>query len=325
MQQKIILIVDGNQKIGLGHVYRSINLAREIKKFNQNIIFFTNDSIVKKIVKPFFHCKLFSEIKLKKNKIISNNDIVIIDKHQETNEHLHYFKSNSLLTIGIDYTGKGKNFFSKGINILYPHSGISGRKAHSGFQYSILNSNFGTLKPIKIKKCPKSLVIMQGGADSYCFIPDILESISQIKSNLMITVIVGSAFSCDEKLEKIIKKRNLSITIKRNVKFMHKELSVHDIAITGGGMTMLELCNLGIPSIIICSEKFETETASLLSKSGFGINLGYYETVSAQKIKNTLSRLIQNYKLRTNMNKIGPKIIDGNGTKRVSKLIREWI
>ena len=87
----------------------------------------------------------------------------------------------------------------------------------------------------------------------------------------------------------------------------------------------IPLCNLGIPSIIICSEKFETETASLLSKSGFGINLGYYETVSAQKIKNTLSRLIQNYKLRTNMNKIGPKIIDGNGTKRVSKLIQEWI
>jgi len=32
MKQKIIFIVDGNTAIGLGHVYRSLNLAKEIKK-----------------------------------------------------------------------------------------------------------------------------------------------------------------------------------------------------------------------------------------------------------------------------------------------------
>ena len=323
MKQKIIFIVDGNNTIGLGQVYRALNLAKEIKKLNKNILFITNDFLAKKLVKPLFHCKLFSEINLKTDMIISKDDLVIIDKHEETRKKLNYFKSNSYLTIGIDYIGKGKKLLSKGINILYPQSGITGKKGYSGFQYSILDPSFKKSCSIKIRKQVKSLVIMQGGTDSHCFIPNIIDSISQLKSKLKITVIIGP-IEYNKKLQKSIDKSNLSIEVKRNVKFMHKELARHDIAITGGGMTLLELSKLGIPSIIICTEKFETETASLLSKSGFGINLGYYEKLSNQKIKNAISRLIQDYKLRTEMNSIGPKIIDGNGTKRVCKLIKEW-
>ena len=108
MKQKIIFIVDGNNTIGLGQVYRSLNLAKEIKKFNKNILFITNDLITKKLVRPLFHCKLFSEINLKTDMITSKNDLVIIDKHEETYKKLNHFKSNSYLTIGIDYIGKGK-------------------------------------------------------------------------------------------------------------------------------------------------------------------------------------------------------------------------
>ena len=43
MKQKIIFIVDGNNAIGLGQVYRSLNLAKEIKKFNKNILFISNE------------------------------------------------------------------------------------------------------------------------------------------------------------------------------------------------------------------------------------------------------------------------------------------
>ena len=323
MKQKIIFIVDGNNTIGLGQVYRSLNLAKEIKKFNKNILFITNELITKELVKPLFHCKLFSEINLKTDMIISKNDLVIIDKHEETHKKLNYFKSNSNLTIGIDYIGKGKKLLSKGINILYPHSGITGKNSYSGFQYSILDPSFKKSGSIKIRKQVKSLVIMQGGTDSHCFIPNIIDSISQLNSQLKITIIIGP-IGYNKKLQKSIDDSNLSIKVKRNIKFMHKELARHDIAITGGGMTLLELSKLGIPSIIICTEKFETETASLLSKSGFGINLGYYEKLSNQKIKNAISKLIQDHKLRTEMNSIGPKIIDGNGTKRVCKLIEEW-
>ena len=38
MKKTIIIKTDGNHKIGLGHIYRSINLAEELKKQEQEII-----------------------------------------------------------------------------------------------------------------------------------------------------------------------------------------------------------------------------------------------------------------------------------------------
>ena len=95
----------------------------------------------------------------------------------------------------------------------------------------------------------------------------------------------------------------------------------NDIAITGGGMTSLELCNLGIPSIILCGEEFENETSSLLEKNGFGINLGYKKKISKKEIALTVKKLMSNYQQRKNMNKIGKKLIDNEGIKRVTDIV----
>jgi len=98
----------------------------------------------------------------------------------------------------------------------------------------------------------------------------------------------------------------------------------HDIAITGGGLSLLELAYLGIPSIVICSEKFEEETAKMMEKAGFGKNLGYFKNVSPTKIIKTTDELIENYIERKKMNQNGQKIIDSKGTKRVVEQIIKW-
>jgi spore coat polysaccharide biosynthesis protein SpsF len=322
--QKIFFLVDGNNKIGLGHVHRMINLAHEIKKLNKNIIFLTNDVLVKKIISSNFLCHIIQKNKKQFN-LITKNDLVIVDKHNEPKNNLLFFKKNSKILIGIDYIGKGKTHFSKGINILYPKSGITGKKSYSGFKYSILNENFKNVKPIKIKKIPKSIVLLQGGTDSNCFTPKIINSILQLNLKLKITIIGNLSKKCESNVKKIIQKHPKQIIFKKNVSSIHNEFVKHDLAITGAAMTMLELASLGIPSIIICTEKFETETANLLTKLKYGINLGYQTNVSDKRIKNTLSVLFQNYKLRAKMNEYGPKIIDCKGTSRISNLIRGWL
>ena len=98
----------------------------------------------------------------------------------------------------------------------------------------------------------------------------------------------------------------------------------HDIAITGGGLSLLELARLGIPSIVICSEKFEVETVKMMQNMGFGVNLGYYQNVTNEKIIKTTNELIENYKVRKKMNQKGVKIIDGKGIERVIEQITKW-
>jgi len=186
-----------------------------------------------------------------------------------------------------------------------------------------LNKNFKKIK--SIKKKVHSILILQGGADTYCLIPQIIESLNDVDERFKITVIVGPSFKCWKKLEKAKKRSKHIIAILHNVQNMSSEMLKHDLAITAGGMTLLELSRTGMPSIIICGEKLEEETAILMEKKGFGINLGFSKNISKNYVAGKTQFLIKNYQLRKKMNKIGPKLVDGKGTSRVAKIITKGV
>lgn len=80
---KIAIITDGSVEMGMGHVYRTLSLANELRKFNVNeIIFFTksDEDVIKKIEENGFKV-----IKCSDNNDILKNiknikpDVVIID------------------------------------------------------------------------------------------------------------------------------------------------------------------------------------------------------------------------------------------------------
>ena len=49
----ILFLADGSSKIGMGHVYRSINLANELKN-DYEIIFITREKVSFKFFKKIF-------------------------------------------------------------------------------------------------------------------------------------------------------------------------------------------------------------------------------------------------------------------------------
>ena len=322
MKKVVVIKTDGNNKIGLGHIYRSLSLAKELKKNNIKVIFLTESIILQKIIPKSFQIEIIrNNTKDLKNILNSlNPKIIIIDKLKENTNVLEIFKKQSTV-IAIDYTAKNKKMIKNGINILYQKSGVKGKNSFSGFNLVILSNYIKKIKPIKISKKVKKIMIIQGGSDTMCNIPTIIDSLNQIDTDIQLNVIIGGAFECWRKLEKSIENSIHKIKIHSNIKEIGKTMVKNDIAITGGGMTSLELCNLGIPSIILCGEEFENETSSLLEKNGFGINLGYKKKISKKEIALTVKKLMSNYQQGKNMNKIGKKLIDNEGIKRVTDIV----
>jgi spore coat polysaccharide biosynthesis predicted glycosyltransferase SpsG len=321
---QIYIRVDGNSKIGIGHVFRTLNLATPLSKKGHKITFLTKNSTVKKIIEQNFTCKLISSNISQQKKILSKIkcDIVIIDKKEESSLIIKQFKKISNYFFAIDYVGKNKNLIENGVNILYPKSGVK-QKAYSGLEYAILNKNFKKTK--LIRKKVNSILVLQGGADTYCLIPQIIDSLNYVNEDFKITVVAGPSFKCWKKLEKSKKCSKHFINILYNVQNMSTEMLKHDLAITAGGMTLLELSRTGIPSIVICGEKLEEETAILMEKKGFGINLGFSKIISMEKLVNKTQFLINNYQLRKKMNKTGPKLVDGKGSLRIVKIITKGV
>lgn len=326
--KNIVIRVDADNKLGMGHFYRSLNLAKKIKMKNIKISFLTKSSIVVKLTPKNIHVLKLPKIGItKQRKILSHlkPDLLIIDKRDESSLLINLYKQYSKKVWAIDYTSKNKKMIKYGINMLYPKTGITGRNSFSGLEYSILDESFTKTKKLIVSEKVKKIIVLQGGADTFCFTPKIIDSLNQIQEKLSITVILGPSFKCRKELDKITKNSRNQLKILQNVKDMSVIMKKHDIAITGGGMTLLELAHLGIPSIVICGAKFENETASLMQKSGFAINLGYKRKWSKTKLISAVRELIYDDNLRKKMNKNGRKLIDGKGAKRVSDLILKEI
>jgi len=319
---KIILCADGSHEIGMGHIYRMKNFSVYLPR-NFQIYFLTaskkmvaNITKSKKIIdtrRPSFERKIRN----------INPDIIVVDKLKESTKKLEMFKKNSKFLIGIDYTSKNKNFLDLGIPILYHNTALSSINLKNIFDFAILEKSFLKNQGIGVKKNINSLIILQGGSDTHSFIPKILEATNMINNSIEITVVVGSGFKDWKKLEKSTKRNKNKVKVLHNISNIHNVMSKHDLAITAGGMTLLELAYLGIPSIIVCSEKFEEETASKISKMGFGINLGYGEKISSKQIARKIELLSSNYQTRQKMNKRGRQIIDGKGGFKISQIIQK--
>lgn len=324
MKEIIIIKTDGDNDIGLGHVYRTLNLAKELK--NNRIIFLTKSTVLKKIIPKKFIVKKIGNKKNDLKNILENINpkIIIIDKLKENSDEIKILRKKSKI-LAIDYRGKNKKMINFGINMLYQKSGIQGKNSFSGFNLTILSESIRRRNPIKILKKVRKILVIQGGSDTPCNTPKIIESLNEIDENIQIDVIIGASFECWKKLEKAINNSIHHVKLFHNSKDIGKIMEKNDMAITGGGMTSLELCSLGIPSIIICGASFENETASLLATNGFGINLGYTKKISKEKIAVISKELMMNYEERRKMNKIGQKLIDGNGTKRVSNIVERMI
>ncbi len=323
---RVIILADGNNKIGMGHVYRSFNLAKKLRKNGFNVVFLTQTIQSKKIFSQIFDCKFSQKLNNDITKNFLKNfcpDIIILDKLKETKKNLSFLHEFCPI-MGIDYIGKHKTLIDFGINILYPKSGIS-KNSYSSLDFSILDEKFQRCKKKKITKEINSIIILQGGADTYCFTPKIIKAVSSLNGNFKISVVLGPSFKCWTKLNQVLKESKRHIKIYHNVKNMAVLMQQADLAVTAGGNTLLELACLGIPSLVICAEKFEEETAILLEKKNFCVNIGFGKSLTNSKIHYHLTKIVNDYNLRKKMHKIGPKLVDGKGSLRITKILQTKI
>lgn len=307
----------------MGHVYRSLNLAKKLKQNGHKIIFLTSEKNSKIIFSQIFDCVFSRRLDNYKTKFFLKKfspDIIILDKLNETKINLNILRKYCSI-VGIDYIGKNKNLIEYGINILYPKSGLS-KNSFSSLDFAILDKKFQHQKKKFFSKKVKSILILQGGADTYCFTPKIIQAVLNLDEDYKISVVLGPSFNCHQKLNSILKQTKKSIKIYQNVKNMSSLMQRFDFAITAAGNTLLELACLGIPTLIICAEKFELETAKLLERKGFGINAGFGKNLSIPIIHSHLIEITTNYNSRKKMHKIGPKLIDGKGASRISKILQ---
>ncbi len=88
---------------------------------------------------------------------------------------------------------------------------------------------------------------------------------------------------------------------------------------------MFEMACVGTPSLVVCGEPFEVETATRLEKAGAVMNLGFGGELDYAQVPVALEALAANTDKRRRMSLRGRQLIDGRGCERVVGMIRERV
>jgi len=335
-----IIRTDASVNIGTGHVMRCLALADELRQRNTNIKFICRDeegNLMELIEKKGY--KLYSlpsdidmEADCKLTREILNTqptlpDWLIID---------HY---------GINYSWESslRGFVKKimviddlvdrkhDCDLLLNQNYNTDEKRYLGLTtdgcIQLLGPEYALLRPqffMARKKLRerngdvKRILVFMGGSDPTDQTSRVLSAIKKLnKPDIVADVVIGSSNSKCTEIENLISSMP-NTTYYFDIENMAELMSYADLAIGAGGTASWERCCVGLPSVVINIADNQTGISKSLSKKGCCIDLGWYEHVSIEKIKNCLDDLIMNSLQLVKISRECLSLVDGLGSGRVS-------
>jgi UDP-2,4-diacetamido-2,4,6-trideoxy-beta-L-altropyranose hydrolase len=330
--EKILFRTSGGRirekELGLGHVFRCINLGYQLKPHRIQFLIEDYGSVssvlqehgFKKIFNLIPDISVNDDIKKTTTHILKNNiSILIVDKYGLTNRYIKALKKIVHVVVISDL----KNIEYDADLIIDGFIGFNNKiiknkfktKCLLGPKYQILHHQYSKIQNYKKKY---DLLITLGGFDANNLLEFILKKINKYEKKIKIKIILGHATKKTSILKKFVSKNN-EITIIDKTNNMKKEISSTKFGICAGGITTYEFAILHIPFAIVCQYKHQIFTAKEWHKRKIAKNLGFIQKDS-KKIDIFLNQLMQN-KIILNHN----NLVDGLGSQRVSKEILKMV
>lgn len=267
-RQKVGIYVNGNNKRGIGHIYRALEIADEFY-VKPDIYYDTNQT----------DPKVFGNTR---HNLIPVDGIA--ELYQVCKEQQYTIFINDILTTSIDYmiglksvmpNAKIVNFEDDGegmikadlvFNALFHDEDFP--QIRAGEKYYISGKTFMFYEPIQIKEKVKRVFISFGGADPQNYSDRLLYMISkpEYKEYEFIVVLGRAKYNVETLIDY---NRYENIEVLYDVSNMPELMTSCDIGITSRGRTGYELAILGIPTIAMAQNKREEKHGFVCNENGF--------------------------------------------------------
>ena len=288
-KQKVAIYVNGNNKRGIGHIYRALELADEFY-VKPDIYYDTNQTDPKVFGQTTHH-------------LIPINSISELFERCKVNHYTLFI--NDILTTSIDYmiglksvlpNAKIINFEDDGegiikadlvFNALFHETDFP--QVRAGEKYYISGKAFMFYNPIYVKEKVKRVFISFGGADPQNYSDRLLKMIAKKEyRNYEFVVVLGRAKNNVDALMEFNKYGNIEVLY--DIANMPELMSSCDIGITSRGRTGYELAMLGIPSISMAQNQREEKHGFVCNENGFSyIGLNPADEIIESNLKMYLS------------------------------------
>jgi spore coat polysaccharide biosynthesis predicted glycosyltransferase SpsG len=277
---KIAIITDGDNTIGMGHIYQSITLADELSKqlYNRANIFFmtkSDQNVIAQISESSYNVyhylgdnSIFNALKNEKPDRIVFDKINVapvlakrikekIDAKLIIFTNLTTANQYADVTILADIDSNFKNIYDK--------DEITGKVHFRGPKYWLLRSEFYEYN--KKKKDPlinvEKIMLIFGGADPSNITSIVLNELLHMNSTFTIIVALGAAFTHHEELNTTLTENHCTrstVQIVENLRNVAETMHKNDVVFASPGLSFFEALSVGTPVLGFHQNKLQLDT-----------------------------------------------------------------
>ncbi len=326
MKKRILVRLDANSHIGLGHAVRTANLLKQLPYFDLWIS--GNGDAIQNF---FPTAQILEEINTIENlnKKVDEIDVhgLIIDHPGMASEVQKLREISSKPVVLIDDYGNipsGNLVINGTILPEYHQYDIvdSGDRILTGGRYALIHPAFEQKSDTSLRSKNCLLIVIGSGDHSYKWLDFLLETKPFIKWQNII-IVTGSAHPYPVKVTEACNRLGLqhchAISSLELSQYAHKSTA----ALTTGGMIVYEALAAGLPLISFPQIDNLINELKFFSDQGALINLGTEYGFDDQYIYLCLERLRNDISERTRLQSAGPSLVDGSGINRGASAISE--
>jgi UDP-2,4-diacetamido-2,4,6-trideoxy-beta-L-altropyranose hydrolase len=192
-----------------------------------------------------------------------------------------------------------------------------------GADYALLRSEFARLRQIMPARGRNlaSILVTFGATDTHDMTGLAIDALIEAALTARIDVVVGTGYPHTAAIEQRAHVANLPITIHRATNRLADLMANADLCIGAGGVTALERCCLGLPSVVIRTADNQSAIAANLKDRQAILDLGLAteqpRDVLARHLRNALRDLAVAPDRLHAMSQAAASVCDGRGTLRL--------
>jgi UDP-2,4-diacetamido-2,4,6-trideoxy-beta-L-altropyranose hydrolase len=330
----ICIRVDGNPKIGSGHVMRCITIAEELKKQSYPFIFLLADHESEKLIrdKHFAYEIMNTDYQnmdaelVKIDFFLKKYDVklMLIDSYKITQNYLEQLQR----LVKIAYIDD-MFLVDHPIDMLINYNIYATREKYSkipklllGTGYTPLRKEFQNIK-YDVRENVLNILITTGGGDQYNLAEKIVKKLVEFNDNTDCQFhIVAGSFHQNINPLLDLEKNQRNVKIHRDVNNMSDLMQSSDIAISAGGTTMFELCAVGIPIVCFSFVDNQERAQQYFIKEEVALNGGNYLIEKNEIVNRIFEQVLflkNNLNQRMKMSQKAKHLVDGFGASRIAE------
>lgn len=344
---RVVFRFDANEKIGYGHMIRSMALAEELSKRGCEIIIFSRDRLVTKypvvrivVCSPrrdeqgYVYESIDNEISQMKALVSKYKpDAFIVDHYGASEDYFNEIRKDVKLIVGVDDCNE--QFGKYPIDVLVNGNCYATKELYGennsvkllGSQYTLIRPEFLNDEKRTISQKVNIITISTGGADPLNVSELLIKYVKSmdICRNVKKQIVIGKAFT-DDNLNRI--KRGIGKDASFELLFEANMVAVmqnSDLFIVSSGSTLNELAITGTPSVSIILSEDQVLVGDYYHNQHVTRNLGWYSDISQEQFQAVLTDVIISHDERKIMSTRGQNLIDGKGALRVASAIIDMV